>query len=261
MRFCSLIGRRPRLSWMRSWAVAFIGVVAAGSALSCVDGSREKFTMVAQWCAPSAAEGSTPVARQVSFDEPAPEPDEEPDESSQLAPQASAAQGSLEGIAKTRPSSVPREMPRSTRRAVSLVADVAEPARPHDIDPLLLHAIAEVESRHDQRALSPAGARGLMQVMPATAQRFGVREPMRELFDVRTNLGASAAYLKWLQKRYGNDLQLVLAAYNAGEGAVEKYGLRVPPYRETQRYVSQVLERYLVWKRQQARLNSLASSR
>jgi soluble lytic murein transglycosylase-like protein len=83
-----------------------------------------------------------------------------------------------------------------------------------------------------------------MQVMPDTARRFGVGDPERALFDPATNLRASAAYLRQLQDRYGSDLRLVLAAYNAGEGAVQKHGNDVPPYPETQAYVRDVLAIY-----------------
>lgn len=127
-------------------------------------------------------------------------------------------------------------------------------ARDHDIDPLLLHAIARVESRHQPGAVSHAGAYGLMQVIVPTARRFGVDEA-KALHDPDTNLQVSALYLKTLQRRFGNDLKLVLAAYNAGEGAVEKHGRRMPPYRETQDYVRKVLAEYallLQVRRQQA---------
>ena len=125
-------------------------------------------------------------------------------------------------------------------RIVALAPGVLAAARTHGLDPLLLHAIAHVESRHDPQAVSPAGARGLMQVMPATAQRFGVAEPERTLHDAAINLRASAALLRTLHQRYGADLRLVLAAYNAGEGAVAKHGNDVPPYPETQAYVRDV---------------------
>ncbi len=133
---------------------------------------------------------------------------------------------------------------REGMRVVSLAPAVTAAARAHDIDPLLLHAIAHVESRHDTRAVSAAGARGVMQVMPATAQRLGVGDPERSLFDATTNLGAAAALLRTLRSRYGDDLRLVLAAYNAGEGAVDKHGGTVPPYPETQAYVRDVLALY-----------------
>jgi soluble lytic murein transglycosylase-like protein len=92
--------------------------------------------------------------------------------------------------------------------------------------------------------VSPAGARGVMQLMPGTAQRFGVDDPARSLFDAATNLRAGAAYLRVLHDRYGRDLHLVLAAYNAGEGAVARYGNTVPPFAETQAYVRDVLAVY-----------------
>ena len=130
---------------------------------------------------------------------------------------------------------------RNGERVLSLAPALAAAAREHGIDPLLLHAIAHVESRHNPQAVSPAGARGLMQVMPATAQRFGVGAPERTLHDVETNLSASVAYLRLLRTRFGGDLRLMLAAYNAGEGAVEKHGRSVPPYPETQAYVRDVL--------------------
>ncbi|TXK23318.1 lytic transglycosylase domain-containing protein [Ottowia sp. GY511] len=121
-------------------------------------------------------------------------------------------------------------------------------ARAHDIDPLLLHAIARVESRHQPNAVSHAGAHGLMQVIVPTARRFGVGAA-QQLRDPETNLDVSARYLKTLQQRFGNDLPLVLAAYNAGEGAVEKYGRKIPPYRETQGYVRKVIAEYDLLRR------------
>lgn len=129
-------------------------------------------------------------------------------------------------------------------RIVALAPALSAAARAHALDPLLLHAIAHVESRHNPKAVSPAGARGLMQVMPATAERFGVANGERTLHDTDTNLRASAALLRSLQARYGADLRLVLAAYNAGEGAVARHGNDVPPYPETQAYVRDVTAVY-----------------
>lgn len=120
-----------------------------------------------------------------------------------------------------------------------LIEDVA--AR-YAIDPELIRSIAHVESGHNPRAVSPKGAQGLMQVMPGTAKRFGVSGPA--LSDPAVNLGVAARYLKTLQGLYGNNLPLVLAAYNAGEGAVQKYGRTIPPYSETQAYVRRVLNLY-----------------
>lgn len=124
-----------------------------------------------------------------------------------------------------------------------LAVQVDAAAQRHDIDPLLLHAIAHVESRHNANAVSKAGALGVLQVMPATARRFGVKDGAA-LHDVRTNLDVGAKYLKVLQRRFGNDLPLILAAYNAGEGAVERYGRRIPPFNETRQYVRDVLAHY-----------------
>ena len=133
-------------------------------------------------------------------------------------------------------------------RPVTLAPLIDHAARTHDIDPLLLHAIARVESRHKPGAISHAGAHGLMQVIVPTARRFGVNAA-HELHHPETNLDVSARYLKVLQRRFGNDLPLVLAAYNAGEGAVEKYGRRIPPYRETQGYVRKVMSEYELLRR------------
>jgi soluble lytic murein transglycosylase-like protein len=129
-------------------------------------------------------------------------------------------------------------------RVQALAPLMAEVARRHDIDPLLLHAVAHIESRHQSQAVSHAGARGLMQVMPATGRRMGIAEAERALLSPQANLEASARYLKLLQARFGNDLRLVLAGYNAGEGAVERHGRRVPPFAETQAYVRNVLAVY-----------------
>ena len=120
---------------------------------------------------------------------------------------------------------------------------IAAAAREHDIDPALLQAIISVESADNPNARSPVGARGLMQVMPATGRRFGVADEMR-LHEPETNIRAASRYLKTLQGLFGNDLRLVLAAYNAGEGAVQRYGRYIPPYRETQDYVRKVMARY-----------------
>jgi soluble lytic murein transglycosylase-like protein len=128
------------------------------------------------------------------------------------------------------------------RRVLSLAPALMSAAREHGLDPLLLHAIAHVESRHNPAAVSPAGARGVMQVMPATGRRFGATDA-QSLMQVHTNVRAAAAYLRTLLERYGHDLQLMLAAYNAGEGAVAKHK-GVPPYPETQAYVRDVMAIY-----------------
>ncbi|WP_336970718.1 lytic transglycosylase domain-containing protein [Sphingobium aromaticiconvertens] len=115
-------------------------------------------------------------------------------------------------------------------------------AQAYRIDPLFLHAIIGTESTYKPVALSHAGARGLMQIMPDTGSRFGVAA--ETLYDPATNIDTGARLLKTLQARYGRDFNLILAAYNAGEGAVARYGNRIPPYRETQDYVVKVMGRY-----------------
>jgi soluble lytic murein transglycosylase-like protein len=109
-------------------------------------------------------------------------------------------------------------------------------AERHQLDPLLLEALVEVESGRNAEAVSPKGARGLGQLMPATARRFEVDD----VHDPEDNLDGAARYLAWLIDRYGGDLTLALAAYNAGEGAVDRY-VGVPPYPETRAYVRKVL--------------------
>jgi soluble lytic murein transglycosylase-like protein len=131
---------------------------------------------------------------------------------------------------------------RDIARVLKLTPAITAAAQAYNVDPLLLHAIAHVESRHNASAVSPAGARGVMQVMPATGRRFGVADE-KSLFDADANLRASASYLRTLRTRYGDDLRLVLAAYNAGEGAVDK-NAGIPPYPETQAYVRDVLAIY-----------------
>ncbi len=124
----------------------------------------------------------------------------------------------------------------SAPRKVSLDL-IHQAALTHSLPPALVEAVARVESGLNPRAVSPKGARGLMQVMPATGRRFGVKAD--RLFDPEHNLAAGAAYLAWLMDRFDSNLDFVLAAYNAGEGAVDDYG-GIPPYRETQAYVRKV---------------------
>jgi len=113
------------------------------------------------------------------------------------------------------------------------------------LDPALVHAVIYVESRYNPRARSSAGAVGLMQVMPATAARYGVSNPAGSMW---ANLLAGTRYLRDLMLQFNNNLDLVLAAYNAGENAVRRYGQRIPPYRETELYVPAVLTKYREWQ-------------
>lgn len=116
---------------------------------------------------------------------------------------------------------------------------IEEKARQHDMDAALVESVIQVESNYNPLAVSPKGALGLMQLIPATARRFGVRNP----FDAAENIEGGVKYLKHLQEIFDGDRKLTLAAYNAGEGAVARYG-GVPPYAETQNYVVEVGRRY-----------------
>ncbi|HLJ17043.1 MAG TPA: lytic transglycosylase domain-containing protein [Bryobacteraceae bacterium] len=108
----------------------------------------------------------------------------------------------------------------------------------YNIDPLLVHSVIQVESNYNPYAISPKGAEGLMQLIPSTARRFGVKNS----FDARENIEAGVKYLKYLQDLFGDDRK-ALAAYNAGEGAVTRYHT-IPPYPETMNYVYQVGKKY-----------------
>lgn len=117
---------------------------------------------------------------------------------------------------------------------------IVESGKRNSVDPLLLYSIMHQESTFKSGAVSPKGARGLMQLMPFTARRFGVTS----IFDPRQNIEGGARYMRFLLDLFGGNIDLALAGYNAGEGAVMKYGYRVPPYRETQEYVRRITRRY-----------------
>lgn len=116
---------------------------------------------------------------------------------------------------------------------------MTEAAARHGVDPRLLAAVAARESRFNPKAVSPVGARGIMQLMPSTARYLGVDD----VFDARQNVMAGARYLRTLLDTFHGDLDLTLAAYNAGPGAVQKYN-GVPPYAETRAYVRSIRANY-----------------
>lgn len=134
---------------------------------------------------------------------------------------------------------------RQVRRSSAAPTDalVVAVGRRYRIDPRLLASIVSAESAGRPTAVSHKGALGLMQVMPATARGLGVRDPRALLTDRELALSTGAAYLKTLQRQFGNNVPLVVAAYNAGPGAVVKYK-GIPRYRETQGYVGKVMSRY-----------------
>lgn len=117
---------------------------------------------------------------------------------------------------------------------------VASAARRHQLDPALVKAVIAVESAYDPAAVSPKGAIGLMQLIPETAERYGVKT----IADPKSNIGGGTHYLKDLIEMFGGNLTLALAGYNAGEGAVRQYKNSVPPYPETQQYVKLVMQFY-----------------
>lgn len=117
---------------------------------------------------------------------------------------------------------------------------LARAAQEHNIDQALLRAVIAVESGYDPRAISRKGAVGLMQLMPETAERYGVTN----LYDPVENVRAGASYLRDLLRKFNDDLPLTLAAYNAGEDAVAHYGNRIPPFFETRLYVPRVMDLY-----------------
>lgn len=124
-----------------------------------------------------------------------------------------------------------------------LHAIIASAANRHGVDARLVQAVIQVESAFNAKARSPKGALGLMQLMPATAARFGAA-PGTDLFNPAVNVDLGVRYLRVLSEQFAERLDLVLAAYNAGEGAVIRSGYAVPPYRETREYVRKILDLY-----------------
>ena len=129
---------------------------------------------------------------------------------------------------------------------LDLIYDIA---KTHDVSPELIKAVIKVESNFNYKAVSPKGAQGLMQLMPATAKRFGVTDS----FDPKDNIQGGVKYLAYLFDEFGEEnLDLVLAGYNAGEQAVRKYGNQIPPYKETQQYVKKVKAHFFARSRYRA---------
>ncbi len=117
---------------------------------------------------------------------------------------------------------------------------IVDSSRRYGIDPLLIYAQMHQESSFKLKALSHKGASGLMQLMPATARRLGVSN----IYDPKQNIEGGVKYMRMLLDMFGGDVNLALAGYNAGEGAVMKYGYKIPPYNETREYVRRISARY-----------------
>lgn len=122
-------------------------------------------------------------------------------------------------------------------RLAKLAPIIQDAATKHNVPVELICGVILQESGGNARATSPAGAKGLMQLMPATARRFGVKN----IYDPAENINGGTAYLRFLMDRFKGKIELVLAGYNAGEGNVEKYGNKVPPFAETKNYIPNVL--------------------
>ena len=153
-----------------------------------------------------------------------------------VKPELHAAASSIPETTLAAPAQVMAVQAKASQTIEELIEDASNR---YQVDPLLVKSVMQVESNFNPAAVSPKGAQGLMQLIPATAQRFGVTDP----FDSKQNIEGGVKYLRYLQDLFPSDLRLSLAAYNAGEGAVAKYGA-VPPYRETVDYVQKVHERY-----------------
>lgn len=140
-------------------------------------------------------------------------------------------------LASARMETIPADIPQSGDCDLDWIIFRAGVRR--GVDPRLIHAVMQQESKYDSDALSPAGASGLMQLLPATAKRFACEDTK----DEACNVEAGTKYLAWLLKRFNGDVKLALAGYNAGEGTVDKYQ-GVPPYPETQDYVNKIIANY-----------------
>lgn len=131
-----------------------------------------------------------------------------------------------------------------------LLTHIQSASAKHHVDPDLIHAVIHVESAYKQYARSGKGAIGLMQLMPATAKRMGVID----IYNPIQNIEGGTRYLRQLLNMFDNDVQLALAAYNAGERSVVRYGKRIPPFRETQAYVPKVMHIYQALRKQRAEI-------
>jgi len=163
-----------------------------------------------------------------------------PESGYQLSVKSDAFRLTTPGAARNEPPLIPAQFADKP-----FAAQIQAAALKEALDPALVHAVIHVESRYNPAARSPKGAIGLMQVMPGTALRYGVTDPGQS---PETNLRVGTRYLRDLMELFDGRLELVLAAYNAGEKAVMRYGHRIPPYQETRDYVPAVLSKYHEWR-------------
>jgi hypothetical protein len=216
--------------------LVFAAVPARADLVILVDGNVMKVSAFqaagdqAELTFPSGGRMTMPIERvdRVVDDEVVPEPDPPP----AVATAAVAAKGTVVSLHFEEAAAKVPEGPYGPM--------IFEAAKRHRLNPQVVAALIRTESAGDPRAVSNKGARGLMQVMPATAERFGVHK--ENLLDPKANLEAGVTYLSWLIEQFPNDLSKVLAAYNAGENAVWRYN-GIPPYRETREYVRRIFGR------------------
>lgn len=145
------------------------------------------------------------------------------------------------------------DIPSATLLRTQLLAQIEQSARNNHLDSELIYAVIHVESAFNTQAKSNKGAQGLMQLMPSTASRLGVKNS----YDPLQNIEGGAKYLRQLLTIFKNDISLALAAYNAGESAVIRYGYKIPPYKETQAYVPKVLSVYKALLNQRGQVKQL----
>ena len=135
------------------------------------------------------------------------------------------------------------QVPKSTALQKKYHPIVVQAANKYQLEPSFIHAVISAESSYQLNAVSSAGAQGLMQLMPATAERFGVNDP----FDPKQSINAGTEYLYQLLQEFKTK-ELALAAYNAGEGTVRRYNQQIPPYPETEQYVDKVMRYYRYYR-------------
>jgi len=136
------------------------------------------------------------------------------------------------------------DSPSPKKRKFKYKTLIQEVATSIGLEPALLHAVIQIESAYNPKAVSSKGAVGLMQLMPGTAKRFGVKKRT----DASANVYGGARYLRHLLTLFDNNIELTLAAYNAGENAVKRYNNQIPPYRETKNYVKKVMKLYRAYQ-------------